>query len=206
MTFVQRRIASIGFVLAASALFGACSDATRPAVGEFEGVVLEQPVAKPSFVLTDTEGTAYEFAEETAGRLTFLYFGYTYCPDICPVHLAQLAEIFDQLPDVRRNATVVFVTVDPGRDTPDRVRSYLDAFNAEFVGLTGSQEDLEAAQGAAGVPIAVREGGGDDYTMGHAGQVLVYAPDGLGYTMYPFGTRQSQWIHDLPLLLDRTAP
>jgi protein SCO1/2 len=206
MTFVQRRIASIGFVLAASALFGACSDATRPAVGELEGVVLEQPVAKPSFVLTDTEGTAYEFAEETAGRLTFLYFGYTYCPDICPVHLAQLAEIFDQLPDVRRNATVVFVTVDPGRDTPDRVRSYLDAFNAEFVGLTGSQEDLEAAQAAVGVPIAVREGGGDDYTMGHAGQVLVYAPDGLGYTMYPFGTRQSQWIHDLPLLLDRTAP
>ncbi len=177
-----------------------------PSAGQLEGIVVDNPTHKPSFVLTDTEGQAFDFSEETAGRLTFLYFGYTNCPDVCPVHLAQLKEVFERLPDVRRNSTVVFVTVDPQRDSPEAIRSYLDAFHTDFIGLTGSPEELEAAQIAAGVAVAVREGDGDAYTMGHAGQVLVYAPDGLGYSVYPFGTRQSDWMHDLPILLERTGP
>ncbi len=185
------------------ALASACSAARIPEEGVLEGVELDLPAPKPEFVLTDTGGRRYDFAVETEGRLTFLYFGYTHCPDICPVHLAQLAEVFRQLPDVRRSSTVVFVTVDPERDTADVVRSFLDTFDSSFVGLTGSQEELEIAQRAAGVPPAIKEGSGDEYTVGHAGQVLVYAPNGLGYTVYPFGTRQSEWIHDLPILLER---
>ena len=117
--------------------------------------------------------------------------------------LEQLSELFERLPEVRRNSTVVFVTVDPERDSPAVIRSFLDAFSSEFVGLTGSPMELQLAQEAAGVPPAVKEGAGDDYTMAHAGQVLVYAPDGRGYSVYPFGTRQSEWMHDLPILLGR---
>ncbi len=205
MTFVGHLF--VRFLLIAGLAFalGACAGAGVPLAGQLAGVAIESPTQKPSFTLTDTDGHAFDFSEETAGRLTFLYFGYTNCPDICPVHLAQLKEVFDRLPDVRRNSTVVFVTVDPERDSPEVIRSFLDAFRVDFVGLTGSLQELETAQIAAGVPKALREGSGDDYTMGHAGQVLVYAPDGLGYSVYPFGTRQSDWMHDLPILLQRTG-
>lgn len=171
--------------------------------GRLEGVELDEPTDKASFRLTDTEGQPYDFERETEGRLTFLYFGYTNCPDICPVHLAQLAEVFDRLPDVRRNSTVVFVTVDPDRDTPQTIRRFLDAFSVDFVGLTGSLAEVEGAQASSGVPIAVVDSDDSDYTVSHAGQMLVYAPDGRGYSVYPFGTRQGDWMHDLPILLER---
>jgi protein SCO1/2 len=163
-------------------------------------VVYDPPKPKPSFVLTDTDGMPFDFVAETEGKLALLYFGYTNCPDICPVHLAQIAEVFDRLPDVARDAEVVFVTVDPERDTPERLRAFLDNFDTRFVGLTGSDEELQKAQKAANVPPAVKVGEGEDYTMEHAGWVIAFAPNGLNYTIYPFGTRQSEWSNDLQIL------
>lgn len=160
---------------------------------------MPEPTPKPEFTLTDTAGDPYDFAAETDGRTTFLYFGYTFCPDICPVHLAQLAEVLNA-PGSPGNTTVVFVSVDPDRDTLEVIRSYLDQFDTSFVGLTGTAEELEAAQLAAGVTPAMKEGEGEGYTVGHAGQVIAYAPNGLNYTQYPFGTRQSEFAHDLPVL------
>ncbi len=167
----------------------------------FQGSELASPMAKPEFVLTDTSGASFDFRAETEGKLTLLYFGYTFCPDVCPVQLAQLRSVLGILPEVERNAAVVFVTVDPERDTPAVLRAWLDKFDPDFVGLTGSIEQIEAAERAAGMPVATKIGGGSDYTMGHAGQVIAYAPDGFAYTEYPFGTRQTQWVHDLPILL-----
>jgi protein SCO1/2 len=189
-------------------LFGvvACSatSTTTTSSSAFDGTVLEPPQAKPEFVLIDTQGQPYDFQAETTGKLTLLYFGYTFCPDICPVQLAQLAAVMDRLPDVERNSVVVFVTVDPDRDTPQVIRSFLDKFDTKFVGLSGTVDQVEAAQRAAGVPVAVKIGDGADYSMGHASQVIAYAPDGLAYTQYPYGTRQTQWVHDLPIILDRS--
>ncbi|HEX7100417.1 MAG TPA: SCO family protein [Acidimicrobiia bacterium] len=167
---------------------------------ELQGVALAEPTPKPDFTLTDTEGNPFHFAEETQGKLTLLYFGYTHCPDVCPVHLAQIAETFDQLPQVAESSVVIFVTVDPHRDTPEVLREWLDRFDARFIGLTGTPEELEAAQKAVGVPVAFIEGDGEDYTVQHAGQVLAYGPDGLLYAQYPFGTRQSDWVNDLRIL------
>lgn len=169
---------------------------------ELQGVVVDPPKEKPAFTLTDTSGDAYEFAGETEGKLTLLYFGYLNCPDICPVHLAQIAEVFDEAPAVARETEVVFVSVDPGRDSPDEIREFLDRFDNRFVGLTGSEEELVAAQEAAGVPPAVAVEGeeGDGYTVDHAGWVIAYAPDGMNHSIYPFGTRQSEWSNDLEIL------
>lgn len=180
-------------VLAAACGGGVSSD-------DLQGVALAEPTPKPDFTLTDTDGNPFHFAEETEGKLTLLYFGYTHCPDVCPVHLAQIAETFDQLSQVAESSVVVFVTVDPERDTPEVLREWLDRFDPRFVGLTGTPEELEAAQKAAGVPVAFKVGEGDDYTVQHAGQVLAYAPDGLLYAQYPFGTRQSTWLNDLQIL------
>jgi protein SCO1/2 len=168
--------------------------------GELQGVVVESPQPRPEFVLTDTEGDHYDFAAETEGKLTLLYFGYLNCPDICPVHLAQIAETFDKIPDVARDAEVVFVSVDPGRDSPGEIRAFLDNFDPRFVGLTGSGKELEAAQEAAGVPPAQFVGEGEDYAVDHAGWVIAYAPDDLNHSIYPAGTRQSQWTNDLGIL------
>lgn len=187
----------------AALLASACTPSVPQASpSRFQGTELSVPQPKPDFVLTDTDGRAFDFRAETEGKLTLLYFGYTFCPDVCPVQLAQLDAVFSQLPEVERNSVVVFVTVDPERDTPEVLRAWLDNFDSDFVGLTGSVAEVQAAERAAGLPVATKIGNGSDYTMGHAGQVIAYAPDGLSYTEYPFGTRQTQWVHDLPILLN----
>lgn len=175
------------------------------ATDDFQGVTFDQPTDKPTFSLTDTDGEPYDFAANTHKKLTLLYFGYLSCPDICPVHLAQIAETFDQLPAVARDAEVIFVSVDPDRDSPDEIRQFLDRFDRRFVGLTGTAEELEQAQIASGVPVARKVGDGDDYTVDHAAQVLAFAPDGRGYTVYPFGTRQTEWANDLQILAGMTG-
>lgn len=184
------------FVLAL--LVAACTGGIP--TGKLQGVVIDDPTPKPSFVLSDTEGNRYHFVEETGGKLTLLYFGYTNCPDICPVHMAQIAEVIREYPELGRNIEVVFVTIDPDRDTPDVLRDYLSGFGPRFVGLTGTQEELRIAQEAAGVPVAFRNGEGDSYAMEHSSIVIAYAPDGLNHAVYPFGTRQSVWNNDLRIL------
>jgi protein SCO1/2 len=168
---------------------------------ELLGQVIDSPTEKPSFILRDTDGIPFDFAAETDGVLTLLYFGYLNCPDICPVHLAQIAEVFDQDPPIGRQTKVVFVSVDPDRDSPEEVRAFLDNFDSRFIGLVGSQAELETAQDAVGIPHATKVGEGDDYAMNHAGWVIAYGPDNLNHAIYPFGTRQTQWANDLKVLV-----
>lgn len=196
----RRRFTPVFLLMALVVVIAACRAPVTS--GELEGVAVDPPKEKPSFTLTDTSGEPYEFASETEGRLTLLYFGYINCPDICPVHLAQIAEVFERIPGVARDTEVVFVSVDPGRDSPEDIRAFLDGFDSRFVGLTGSEEELVTAQEAVGVPpaVAVEEDEGDGYTVDHAGWVIAYGPDGLNHSIYPFGTRQSEWNNDLEAL------
>ena len=167
----------------------------------WSGVVLSPAPAKPDFTLTDTSGHPYDFRARTKGQLTFLYFGYTHCPDACPITMATLAGALADLQGV--GATVVFVTTDPARDTPARLRSWLDQFDDSFVGLTGTPAQLAAAQRAAGVTVASANepDAKGNYTVGHATLVLTYTPDGRAHLEYPAGTTQGEWEHDIPRLL-----
>lgn len=198
---LPRIFTGLGIILVTAVAIAGCGGDV--ASGELQGVLVDPPGEKPAFTLTDTSGDSYDFAAETEGKLALLYFGYLNCPDICPVHLAQIAEVFDRIPGVARDAEVVFVSVDPGRDTPEEIRRFLDRFDSRFVGLTGTETELTTAQTAAGVPPAVITGDGDDYTVDHAGWVIAYAPDGRNHAIYPFGTRQSQWDNDLQILAAR---
>ncbi|HZD23654.1 MAG TPA: SCO family protein [Acidimicrobiia bacterium] len=196
--------ASHALPLMALLALAACS--AGAGTDQLQGVVIDQPQPKPSFVLTDTSGEPYDFVQETRGKLTLLYFGYTNCPDICPVHMAQIAEALDQYPEVADKTVVVFVTVDPNRDTREVLRSFLDNFNPRFVGLTDTREKVEAAEKAAGVPMAEVVGGGEGYSVNHAAWVIAYAPDGLNYSVYPFGVTQNQWSNDLQILARIDGP
>jgi len=215
---VIRRTGLIALVLAlacAPSAEDAASDAAAPGSAEavaarlrLAGRPLDPPLSRPDFVLTDTRGRRFDFRAETAGRLTLLFFGYTSCPDICPVHLANLAQVLRKAdPEVRRAVSVVFVGVDPRRDTPERVREFLDRFDEGFIGLTGSKEALRAAQLAAEVPPAAvdREWEGG-YSVSHAGWILLVTPDDRAHLRYPFGVRQSEWAHDLDVLARRGWP
>jgi protein SCO1/2 len=189
-------------VLAATLILGGCSDVSSRAADELRGTILANPLPRPDFTLTTTRGEPFDFRRETGGRLTLLFFGYTSCPDICPMHMAHIAAVLRKLtPDMARRIGVVMVTVDPERDTPEEFRRWLDTFDPSFIGLTGSAEALVAAQQALHMPPAVKQGEGPDYLMGHAAYVVAFTPDDSAHVIYPSGTRQSDWAHDLPLLL-----
>jgi protein SCO1 len=189
-------------VLLAGAVFrlGSASDAVG-AEG-WNGSLLDEPRARPDFTLVDTSGEAYDFADETAGRLTLLFFGYANCPDICPITMSTLDGALSTVSGV--DATVVFVTTDPARDSPPLLRSFLDRFDTRFIGLTGSAEQIAAAQRAAGVTEAIDEGPNkrDGYDIGHSSQVILYTPDDEAHLVYGFGVRQDQWIADLERVRD----
>jgi protein SCO1/2 len=184
---------------------GPAADAPDPAPAEavvFRGGVLEPSRDRPSFSLHTTAGEPFDFARETAGTLTMLFFGYTNCPDVCPVHMANLAQVRkDLVPSINQQLRVVFVTTDPERDTPEVLAKFLAQIGGDIIGLTGSIEEVEQAQRAAGVPAAYKEGEGAEYGVGHMAWVIAITPDNQTRLMYPFGTRQEDWAHDIPLLL-----
>ncbi|MFO7587156.1 MAG: SCO family protein [Gemmatimonadota bacterium] len=170
----------------------------------WRGIVMPAAAPKPDFTLTDTDGEPFAFRAETDGFATFLFFGYTSCPDVCPVHMAGLAAVRRELDAAsQRGMKVVFVTTDPGRDTPERIRTWLDAFDRDFVGLTGTKEEVDALQLSLGLPPSVYEEPDESgfYIVGHASQVIGFSSDGTTRVVYPFGTRQADWKHDVPKLM-----
>lgn len=171
------------------------------------GLALAPPRDKPSFVLTATDGKPFDFRRDTDGYATLLFFGYTHCPDVCPVHLANIAAVLHKLPvTTSQRVRMVFVTTDPERDTPEVVRTYLDKFDRGFIGLTGTKAEILAAQAAARIPPAYKEvvdsANPGNYTVGHAAFVFAFTPDGRGRFLYPFGVRQADWAHDIPKLVE----
>ena len=174
----------------------AAPPATSTVQGGLLGLRPETLPRKPHLVLTDTSGRRYALAAATRGKLTYLYFGYTHCPDACPLTMSTIAAaIRDQPASVRRRIAVVFVTVDPKRDTGPVLRRWLDGYNRSFVGLRGGGGAVAAAEAAAGVP---RAPGG---VLNHSTLVLAYSPDGLSHVVYSQGFSARDYAHDMPLLL-----
>jgi protein SCO1/2 len=148
-------------------------------------------VDKPQVVLTDTIGKPYNVVSATAHRVTLLYFGYTHCPDVCPLNMALTAYAIHDMPAaLRRDVTVLFITTDPTRDTPSVIRTWLGGFTGSypgdpsFVGLTGPQATIHAAERQVGMPLSYAEkidGKSGAYDIVHAGYTLVYSQDDLAH-------------------------
>ena len=172
----------------------------------YRGGLVTPPLPKPRFVLTDTSGAPFDFWNRTQGSVTLLFFGYTYCPDQCPMHMANIGAALKKLPpDIADQVKLVFVTTDPARDTPAELRRWLDNFDRHFVGLTGSEAALEAAQKAAGVPPAQNSvPQSATIPVAHANFVVAYTKDNLAHVIYPGGVSKDDWIHDLPRLINET--
>ncbi len=165
--------------------------------GEYRGLGLDPPQPRPTFTLRDTAGRPFDFAARTRGHPTFLFFGYTHCPDVCPTTMADLATALRGVPDgLRRAVRVVFVTTDPARDTGPVLAAWLRHFDSDlpnrFVGLTGDAARLAAAQVAARVPVA--EDGGQT----HSAELLLYGTDDYARVVYLAGSAPEDIQHDLP--------
>ena len=169
--------------------------------GPYAGRELSAPRPRPQFALTAQDGARFDFAEETSGQPTLLFFGYANCPDVCPTTMADVALALRSVPeDVAARTQIVFVTTDPTRDTPEFLGEYLARFDAElpnrFVGLTGTQAEVEAAQVAAKVSLAEADG-----TM-HATSLLLYGPDDVARVMFSAGDTADEIADDLTTIAD----
>lgn len=177
---------------------GAASTPARTPDGTYQGLPLDPAQPRPTFALTDTAGRPYDFAAATRGAPTLLFFGYTHCPDVCPTTMADTALALQAVPTaLRRQVRVVFVTTDPARDTGPVLATWLRNFDTglgtAFVGLTGTQAQVEAAQAAA--RVAVAEDGGRT----HSAQLLLYGRDDYARVAYVSGGDPADLAHDLPI-------
>ena len=154
---------SAALALAAGLLLAGCGTtaaATQATTSRgLHGVEPDRVIERPDFTLTDTRGAPYAFRQRTAGQPTLLFFGYTSCPDECYTAMADItAALRTSTSALREQTRVVFVTTDPARDDGPRLRRWLDRYSAEYVGLTGTQEQVDAAQAAVGTPAATKGG------------------------------------------------
>jgi protein SCO1/2 len=166
----------------------------------YKGIKLDQPYAVPSIPLTDTEGRPFDLAKQP--QRTLVFFGYTNCPDICQVVMSTIASGLAKLSEAEQDALqVVFVTTDPARDTASALRTYLDRFDPEFIGVNGSLEDIEALGKPMGIDIMkgtkLPSGG---YEVSHTTNVISVR-GGKGDLVWTASTSPSDIATDLEKIL-----
>ncbi|MEV7783794.1 SCO family protein [Streptomyces sp. NPDC088106] len=171
--------------------------------------VLDRPFEKPDLVLTDTRGKAYDFREATAGRPTLIYFGYTHCPDVCPLTMNNLAVAKKQLPqDQQDQLRIVFVTTDPERDTSAALGTWLKGIDSQVVGLTGDFDTIQAGARTLGISIdPPRKDDNGKTVSDHGTQVIAFSPktDG-GYVLYGEDATVEDYTKDLPKIIKGEKP
>jgi protein SCO1/2 len=162
-------------------------------------------IAKPDVTFTDMNGEPFPFVEKTQGKLALLFFGYTSCPDVCPVTLSSLNRALEKIGSgPGSDPMVLFVGVDIARDTPEQMQTYLGRVNPTFLGLTGTEKVIaDANEQVFNPPIVIEEPDADgEYLVGHSKKVFAYSPtDDLAHRYYPGDeVRPQTWVQDLPRL------
>jgi protein SCO1 len=203
--------------LAALVLVAGCSPSGNPTpqksglndqvgnTGPYQGVGM-RPLPRPSFTLLTDDNKRYSFAQQTDGKVTLLYFGYTRCPDICPATMADIGVALRRLPAATSSkVTVVFVSTDVKHDTGAIIARWLQNFtagtHATFVGLHGTKPQIDAAQASAHIMIA--EDGGQT----HSTQVMLYSPDNYAHVSFIYNNdnESGQIEHDLSYVVSKQA-
>ena len=138
------------------------------------------------FTLTDQHGRRVSDAE-FRGRFMLVYFGYSFCPDVCPTDLAAMAAAIDLLGPAGERVQPIFITIDPERDTVQRLADYAPLFHPRLIALTGTPEEIRRAASAYRVYFE-KAGEGRDYLMNHSGIIYLMDRDGSFITHFPQGT------------------
>ncbi len=200
-------IAATLTLLVGLALFQAARQAaSHPDKGALNAagiILLPQSRAWPNLPLLDQHGEVLPVSR-LQGKWTLVFFGYTFCPDICPTTLAELRQLLGSLPaEQRQQVQVLMVSVDPQRDTPQQLRDYLAYFDPDYIGLTGQLDDIQQLANALSIPFIPGDSSRENYTVDHSGNLALLGPDGRqqGFIRAPLNLAQLQ--QQLPKLLQR---
>lgn len=174
----------------------------RPASG-LRGTTYAEPYPPaPPINLPRADGSNFHL-DDLKGKIVLLFFGYTACPDVCPTTMAELKTAVDKIgPEKADQVKVVYVTVDPERDTSERVQEYADHFNKEFIGLSGPEPELARIWNDYGVYRQVAEGSAaTGYLVDHTARITLIDQEGNLRSSYSYETPVEDIVHDLNLLL-----
>ncbi len=189
-------------ILAAVLVIGglAVYQLTLPPV--MHGGVIDPPKPMPDFTLQSANGPVR--LSDFRGKVILMFFGYTSCPDICPLTLANFREALNNLGENASQVQVVYVSVDWKRDTPEKVSSYAAAFRPDFVGLTGTQDEIDAVTRDYMIHYQINEPDENGfYTVDHTATALVLDRDGNLIMTWPYGLTPSDLLDDLKVLIRR---
>ncbi len=162
--------------------------------------VFNPPRDAPDFSVSGSDGAPLTL-KSYRGKVVVLGFGYTSCPNVCPVTLAVLAQAHRKLGALGSQVQVIYLTVDPERDTAERLKQYLAGFDPTFVGGTGTPAQMAAVRSSYGV-TAQKVGSGDNYGVAHSSFIYLIARDGKLRALMPFGHKADDFVHDISVLLN----
>jgi protein SCO1/2 len=186
---------TISFIILAG-LLAACTPAG------FRGSAIEPATTAVDFELSDTSGSSFQLSDHK-GEVVLLFFGYANCPDFCPTTLAEYKNIHEKLGEGAADVRFVFVTVDPDRDSPEAIDQFVHAFDPSFIGLTGTEEQLQFVWEnyfVGRIPQVV-EDSELPYLVSHATRIYVVDKAGNLRLTFPFGMPVADMTHDINLLL-----
>lgn len=155
-------------------------------------IVLPKSREVPALHMASTHAELQD-TQALTGQWSLVYFGYTFCPDICPTTLAELRQLKKLLPEeAKKNLQVLMVSVDPNRDTTEQLKSYLQYFDPEFIGLTGDMPDIQTLSNALSIPFIPGDTRTARYTVDHSGNLAIISPDGrqYGFIRAPLNVRK----------------
>ncbi len=169
----------------------------------FRGTAYTEPYPPaPEIDLASGNGTTFRLSE-MRGNIILLFFGYTSCPDVCPITLGELKQVLDELGENdAKKVQVVFVTVDPGRDSPEAVQKYVDHFDKDFIGLSGNEAQLQKVWTGYGIFREIVEGtSAAGYLVNHTARITLIDQSGNLRLSYSLETPVDDIVHDIKILL-----
>lgn len=167
---------------------------------EMKSGVFDPPRAAPGFSLQGSHGELFKL-NDARGRVVILGFGFSHCPEICPVTLANLARVMKNLGDAADGVQVVYITVDPERDTVARLREYMQVFHPGFIGLTGDATTLADIRREYGILIEKEVKQNGNYEVHHSSYLYLIDRQGLLRALVPYGKSVADIVHDVKILL-----
>ncbi|MBE1161680.1 SCO family protein [Dyella acidiphila] len=193
------RLAVLSIMLAAGLSLAACQHES-PQPWQLTDIAGHMPDLALS--LTDDQGKAVT-AADYRGKIALLYFGYTHCPDVCPLTLAQLHVVMQKLGTAADHVRILFVSVDPTRDTPAILHAYVAAFDPRAVGLTGAAAEIEALTKRYRAAFSREPGKADgSYEVSHSSGIYIFDANGKARLLATPTDPQDKMVHDLQLLLN----
>ncbi|HEY9103633.1 SCO family protein [Chitinimonas sp.] len=187
---------SAAFVALALGL-AACSKTPAP---DFQATDVTGAAIGGDFQLTGHDGKPHSLSE-FKGKVVVLFFGYTHCPDVCPTTMSELASTMKQLGDKASGVQVLFVTVDPERDTPALLGQYVPAFNPSFIGLSGSPEQIRKVADSFKIVYQKNGAAGTDYTVDHSAGSYILDKAGKLRLFVNYGAGAKVFSHDVGIIL-----